>query len=166
MPKGLQGFQKGNRFWERWVGKKHSPASKYRMSASKIGKLVGHRNGMWKGGRPKCIDCGVELASYVAKRCPKCKGPACRGHHHHNWKGGISVNVHSIMEPRYRQWRSDVFSRDNWTCQTCGARGVTLEAHHIKSWARFPELRYDINNGATLCKPCHELTPNYRGRKY
>jgi 5-methylcytosine-specific restriction endonuclease McrA len=61
-----------------------------------------------------------------------------------------------------KDWRKDVFRRDDYTCQECGIRnqkglGVTvrLEAHHIKSWKEYPELRYDINNGITLCKSCH-----------
>jgi hypothetical protein len=83
---------------------------------------------------------------------------------HPRWKGGISKNVHSPTEPRYKKWRSDVFTRDNWTCQTCGARGVYLEAHHIKSWAKYPGLRYVLENGVALCKECHKLTDNYKGK--
>ena len=69
---------------------------------------------------------------------------------------------------KYRKWRSDVFTRDNWTCQTCGIRSsvgikVLLEPHHIKSWARFPKSRYILGNGITLCKECHKLTDNFGG---
>ena len=61
------------------------------------------------------------------------------------------------------KWRSDVFQRDNWTCQTCNERSkkgkfIYLEAHHIKEWAKFPKLRYNTDNGLTLCRECHKLT--------
>lgn len=85
-----------------------------------------------------------------------------KGEDHWNWKGGVSRNRHTSY--KYIVWRSSIFERDNWTCQTCRIRGGYLEAHHIKSWARYPELRYDINNGVTLCRDCHSLTDNYKGK--
>lgn len=57
-----------------------------------------------------------------------------------------------------------VFERDNFTCQFCEVRGVYLTVHHIKSWANFPELRFVVDNGITLCEECHKLTDNYKGR--
>lgn len=89
-------------------------------------------------------------------------GERQRGKRHYNWKGGKSRDKHTTFQ--YRQWRSDVFQRDNWVCQTCGERGIYLEAHHIKSWSQYPKLRYELNNGVALCKECHKLTDNYKGR--
>jgi len=62
---------------------------------------------------------------------------------------------------KYREWREKVFKRDNYTCQDCGARSkkgkkVYLEAHHKKSWTKFPKLRFRVKNGKTLCKKCHK----------
>jgi 5-methylcytosine-specific restriction endonuclease McrA len=55
-------------------------------------------------------------------------------------------------------WRTSVFKRDDYTCQLCGIRGTYLEADHIKPWAYFPELRFELSNGRTLCKTCHNKT--------
>lgn len=56
----------------------------------------------------------------------------------------------------YILWRTAVFMRDEYNCQNCGQHGGRLEADHIKPWALFPDLRYAIDNGRTLCKPCHK----------
>jgi len=78
-----------------------------------------------------------------------------RGKDHPGWKGGIKNINNERNSIEYREWRSMVFGRDNFTCQSCFKRGTYLEAHHIKSWKDYPELRFDINNGVTLCKECH-----------
>lgn len=84
-----------------------------------------------------------------------------------NWKGGISEENHRIRcSSKYSDWRNAVFKRDNYTCTFCGARSekgnrVRLEADHIKQFAFYPDLRFDIDNGRTLCKPCHRNTDTW-----
>jgi predicted restriction endonuclease len=81
------------------------------------------------------------------------------------WKGGVKPLALKIRHSREMQeWRMQVFGRDNFTCQVCGVRGVYLEAHHIKPFADFPELRFDISNGITYCRPCHIKNDTIRGR--
>jgi 5-methylcytosine-specific restriction endonuclease McrA len=111
----------------------------------------------WNKGKKK-----EYLAKYYKKGW---KIPHPSSDKHYKWKGGISKGYReqkSMHIPEYKSWRSKVFERDNWTCQTCGKRGCYLEAHHIKEWAKFPELRFDINNGVTLCYECHRLTKKVR----
>lgn len=54
-----------------------------------------------------------------------------------------------------RSWANLVIARDNGVCQSCGATGGDIHAHHIKSFEEFPELRFDLSNGKTLCGTCH-----------
>lgn len=64
--------------------------------------------------------------------------------------------------PEYRQWRKAVFERDNYTCQRCGVKGGSLEAHHKIPWIKDKELRFDVDNGLTLCVDCHKKIPRRR----
>ena len=79
-----------------------------------------------------------------------------RGENHPRWKGGVSrLRCSEMTRVEYRQWRNGVYERDDYTCQSCGARGGRLHAHHIKSYADHPDLRLDDDNGITLCESCH-----------
>ena len=73
-----------------------------------------------------------------------------------NWQGGKTEKSRIIRNSQeYKEWRTAVFTRDNYTCQICGNRSskgnkVVLNADHIKSFAHYQDLRFDINNGLTL----------------
>ena len=91
-------------------------------------------------------------------------GEVKKGDKHPNWKGGISSEQSRVRgRIEFKLWRNAVFARDNWTCQECGKQGGRLNAHHIKSFAEYPELRFAIDNGKTLCYKCHKLTNNFAG---
>jgi 5-methylcytosine-specific restriction endonuclease McrA len=61
-----------------------------------------------------------------------------------------------FKDPHYQDWAVAVKSRDDYTCIVCNQRGVELNSHHMNSWDAHPADRFDIDNGATLCKNCHE----------
>ena len=121
-------------------------------------------NPAWKGGwenkLPNCINCNKKLTKFEYKRCKKCFHKYFSGEKNNFWKGGITpLNKRLRTSQRYLKWRKNVFERDNYTCRKCDKKGCYLEADHIKPFAQFSELRFDINNGRTLCKPCHrEIT--------
>lgn len=54
-----------------------------------------------------------------------------------------------------KEVHSRVLYRDNYTCQMCDQYGGNLQVDHIKSWAKYPELRFDADNCRTLCMACH-----------
>lgn len=82
---------------------------------------------------------------------------AISGERHYNWKGGHPWK--RFAEPRYIAWRTAVLERDGYICQQCGRqckkRERGLAAHHIKPYAEYPDLRYELTNGLTLCRRCH-----------
>jgi hypothetical protein len=92
-----------------------------------------------------------------------------------NWKGGISpINTSIRMSMEYKLWRKSVFERDNYTCVWCGTKQgwnkITkkqniIQADHIKPFCNYPELRFAIDNGRTLCDVCHKTTETYGAKK-
>ena len=82
-----------------------------------------------------------------------------KGEKNYSWKGGITPENKRIrFSIEFRLWREAVFARDNWTCQSCEKRGGELHPHHIMPFAKYPELRFAIDNGITFCKECHKKT--------
>ena len=104
---------------------------------------------------------GLRRSFEIKKRMSE----AQKGDKGSNWQGGRTSKHQGIrMSFEYKLWREAVFKRDNYTCIWCGKRGGVLNADHIKPFAIFPELRFALDNGRTLCPPCHKTTDTY-GRK-
>jgi hypothetical protein len=65
-------------------------------------------------------------------------------------------SIEGRRSSEYVAWRKAVYERDKHTCQKCGERGGRLNAHHIKPYAIYVDLRYSVPNGITLCESCHK----------
>lgn len=94
-----------------------------------------------------------------------------KGKLNNNWKGGITPLNKTIRGSlQYKIWRLAIFKRDNYTCVWCSLRSgngkkVYLQADHIKQFAYYPDLRFSLDNGRTLCVDCHRKTNTYGKRK-
>lgn len=96
----------------------------------------------------------------LGKPAPWRQGNKC-----HFWKGGVTpINRAIRMSLEYKLWRQAVFERDKFTCLFCGKLRGRIEADHIKPFSLFPELRFAIDNGRTLCRECHHKTDTYGGK--
>lgn len=130
-------------------------------------KIKGENNPKYSKVTVRCEWCGK---SYKTYRCTKDKVRFCskkcrndwqsdmmKGEKHYNWQGGTSgARALDMASREYKNWRKAVFKRDKYTCQLCGDnKGGNLRAHHIKEYAKYPELRHVISNGITLCEACH-----------
>ena len=148
-----------------WSKGKHlTKKHKKNLSKSHKGKIT------WNKGKTK-----IYSVETLEKMRNNMKGKYL-GENHWNWKGGITPLTKLIRNSfKYRQWRSDVFTRDDFICQECGQASGKLNAHHLKSFSSIiqkyeittleealecAEL-WNINNGITYCKKCHKKTDNY-----
>ena len=129
------------------VGKKFTKEVKERM--------LKNNHTMFKKGHKSFTD-GLNLLKYQKRE------------NHWNWKGGITPEIMKLRRcDLYIQWRKAVFSRDDFTCQICGKRGCYLEADHfpVPFCVLFRDKDYktmwDISNGRTLCKECHNSTKKF-----
>ena len=66
----------------------------------------------------------------------------------------------------YREWRTYIYKRDNYTCQRCFSYGGRLNAHHILFFKKFPTFRFDVDNGITLCRDCHKYIHKIKSKRF
>lgn len=125
-------------------GGRHTAETRQRMSDARRGK-PGHRL-----GKRHSAETRARISATV--RAKAVRGPA-----HPAYKDGkVSERRGERFSTEAKRWRVDVFQRDGYRCCRCGDdRGGNLVAHHIEGWASHPSLRYVLENGETLCQPCH-----------
>lgn len=117
----------------------------------------------------KCIICKKEFIVHdyrkkTAKYCSrKCLGKDDKANWsktrfkigHKSYNKGIFKDI-SRFKSLYKIWSRKIKERDNYTCQKCGKK-TQLISHHIKNWKDYPQYRFYIKNGITLCRKCHLL---------
>lgn len=114
----------------------------------------------------KCKFCGKALITNQKSPQKYC-GQKCyynwlsenlKGENSHLYINGNckdTQNERLIYARELRIWRTDVFKRDKYICVKCGSK-IKIQAHHIKHWASNKDLRFDVNNGITVCHDCHQ----------
>ena len=142
--------------WSSMLGKRHTEETKEKIRNSRKGRP----SGMLGKKQP-----------LFTKEHRRKLSEAHKGTKSHFWKGGITpINLKIRMSLEYRLWRESVFKRDNYICIWCGLKSgngktVILNADHIKPFSLFPELRFAIDNGRTLCVDCHKKTNTWGRNK-
>lgn len=131
-----------------------------------------------KKERNRCFDCKEETGRWDNPlRCRDCfsKWKFQIKTNHPRWKKDrslVKIGDRKLHDPLQKQWRKDVKDRDEWKCRIADLNCLgKLEAHHILPWSQFPELRYQVKNGITLCHHHHprrakdvmELSPFFQG---
>ena len=81
---------------------------------------------------------------------PECWYEYNQGDNHYGYEGGQNERINA----EYHEWRKSVIERDHGYCRLCHSQ-ERLEVHHIHRFAIYPDMRWDIQNGITLCHDCH-----------
>jgi hypothetical protein len=132
----------------------------------------------------QCAWCKAKRGGYNGENNPNFDNHKLKGENNSNFKGW-KTELYQLIRvlPEYKIWRKEVFERDKYICQECNYdKGKILEVHHKKTFSKILEefmftysqfspiedketlIRlsityqpfWDVNNGITLCKPCHE----------
>lgn len=130
----------------------------------------GKGNHNYKRFKKPCDGCGdvIKVRQYELKNLKhnfcsracfiKNIGRFYSGENNNNWNHNLSTEerVKNRSYPEYYKWRENVYSRDHYTCQSCGSsESGTLNAHHIENYSENIDKRTCLDNGITLCESCH-----------
>jgi len=150
----------------RWTGTNTPTAIDMITKISLSCKQCGKQFGAWPSQRRKfcsrkCYHLSLKGKSFfeVSEKERERRKKRMLGSNNPMWKGGDSDKERRNRD--YKRWRIEVFERDGFTCQGCGyyngcgKKRRDLNAHHIVGWTESIELRYEVENGMTLCVPCH-----------
>jgi hypothetical protein len=127
-----------------WKGGKHSNRAKEKMRIAKLGIKLSEEH------RKKISE---SLRGRMPKNISMLNNS---GSNSHWWRGGVtSENEKQRKSKEFKNWRKSVYERDGYKCQKCGENTKDLRPHHIRNFAEYKGLRFDVNNGITLCYKHH-----------
>ncbi|XOB41804.1 MAG: NUMOD3 domain-containing DNA-binding protein [Candidatus Nealsonbacteria bacterium] len=136
-------------------GRKHSKETIAKMKKSRTGQPSNTLGKHWKVKDTSNYS-KVARRRHYTEETKKKISESKKGENHSRWIKDRSLIAPERNSTEYRQWRYQIFKRDRHICrinnEDCSGEVV---AHHILSWSDFPELRYNINNGITLCQAHH-----------
>lgn len=161
----------------------------------------------WNKKPPTLCSCGKQLSRHHYKMCRDCylkilpdkmrklncgkirsketrlkmsNAPKCHGEYHRSWKGGVTPLMKKIRKsPKCKNWKKEVFKKNNYICLKCNLRGGNKNAHHIKGFAKIIEENnittfkqalncqelWSVDNGITFCDKCHKTFHRIYGEK-
>ena len=131
-----------------------------KITQKSINKMI---NTQRKGVFHKCSICeksvykspSIALKSIKHYCSRECFFKENSGSNNCRWKGGITSEDRNERIKFRKKLQKEIFKRDNFTCQICFETGKSLSVDHIKSWSKYPKLRFEKKNCRTLCMACH-----------
>jgi len=137
------------------LGKKHTIESRMKMSLALKGREVWN-NISTSNTSPYGIQFKISWSSVVDVEI---LSQANKGEKAHQWiedRTKLKDDSKERGGQLHKEWSKTVKNRDKWKCRIDNEDCLgKLEAHHIVSWSQSPELRYEVNNGITLCHYHH-----------
>ncbi len=159
-------FKKGMIPWNKGIP--HSEETLKKISerlTGRISKKKGIRNRLTL----TCVQCGIDFYVVKSQSYRKCCGLNCQkkylsGSGNYRWikdRSLLKDDYHDRGGQLHREWSRSVKNRDGWKCKISNSDcSGKVFAHHILTWRDHEELRYEVNNGITLCHFHHPRKRN------
>ncbi|WP_053364078.1 HNH endonuclease signature motif containing protein [Bacillus sp. FJAT-27251] len=131
-------------------GKKHSKTSIQKIKDTRVKNRV----------EIKCLNCEIKIEK-VYSSIQRSQRNYCSYDCYKDYLRKNRVETIDITDSaEYKSWRKRVYIRDGYRCKMpeCSSNSRQIAAHHIYPKKLYPEKQFDITNGITLCKKCHEKT--------
>lgn len=94
------------------------------------------------------------------KGCPNCGIKRRSGKNHFRYNPDLTVDERTkTREELYGEsktiWRKKVHEKFGWKCVVCNSNDK-LVAHHLDGFNAYPKLRFEVENGVTICDSHHK----------